>query len=216
MISVLFVGLASHLRGGVVVWQHATETVEAVQRRSAAWDRLAKDLANAVVYDDREAAYGQGETPLPRPQFDGAHLAFFAVQRPAPGEPPSVRFVTYQCGRLDEPGGTWLWRTSQSVGEARVNKRPPSPEPLLANCQQLSVAYAYLPSSADGALGSGPLEWRGEWHESSQQLPRLLEVSLTLTSAKTNQPEAGDQERRRLLSVPSGILIPFQHTSPPS
>ncbi len=50
IMSVLFVGLGSHLRGGILVWRRATATAETVQRERVGFDRMERDLANAFAY----------------------------------------------------------------------------------------------------------------------------------------------------------------------
>ena len=69
MMSVLFIGLGSHLRGGIAVWRQTTQRVDALQRERVALDRLERDLANSVIYDQRDTAYGVEEGKLPPPQF---------------------------------------------------------------------------------------------------------------------------------------------------
>ena len=192
--SVLVTGLTSHLRGGGIVWRRTTETVEALQRQRAALDQLARDLGNAVIYDDRPEAYGAEVGMLPPQQFAPDGMDWFTVSLSlSRSAAPSVRFVTYRCEELD---GVWgLRRTSQSVGEARARQAAPTPELLLEGCRELSLRYAYTPVE-DGQ----PLEWRPQWPGGSGetlQLPRLMEV--------TSRMESG-QALQRVAAVPVGVL----------
>ena len=101
MISVLIVGLAAHLRGGIIVWQRATQTTEALQRQRVALGRLERELANAIVYDERDAAYGSREGQLPSPEFGAHDLRWFTVVPSGKGI-STVRFVTYECKQMGD------------------------------------------------------------------------------------------------------------------
>ena len=90
------------------------------------------------------------------------------------GPTAAIRFVTYRCESVDGTSG--LWRTSQSVGAARL-RQPPAPELLLPGCEQLSLRYAGLPADP-----SQPLEWVTEWNGVERGLPRLVELTVRLTS----------------------------------
>ena len=188
MMSVLFIGLGGHLRGGIEVWRQTTQRVDALQRQRVTFDRLERDLANGIVYDARDEAYGVEAGELPLPQWTSASLAWYTVS-PAV-KPPSVRFVTYACESSD--GTTGLWRRSQSVGEARAHSEP-AQELLLPDCEALSVRYAYAPPDE-----SEPLEWREDWLFSTEmELPRLIEVTVHLTSGR---------EVSRVIAIPQGSL----------
>ncbi|MBI4004211.1 MAG: hypothetical protein HY353_04235 [Candidatus Omnitrophica bacterium] len=185
MMSVLFIGLGGHLRGGITVWRQTTQRVDALQRQRVALDRLERDLANGIVYDSRDDAYDVAEEGKPPPpEFTSTSLAWYTVS-PAV-KPPSVRFVTYACESSD--GTTGLWRTSQSVGEARTHSEPVS-ELLLPDCKALSVRYAYAPADE-----SAPLEWREEWLF-AKELPRLIEVTVRRTAA---------EQTTRVMAIPHG------------
>jgi len=187
MMSILFVGLGAHLRGGITVWRRAIATGETVQRRHVALERLEQELANAIVYDDREASYGEGEGALPRPRFEETGLAWFSVAPFGRRPLPAVQFVTYECAQRD---GAWgLWRTSQFVGEARARQEP-SPQLVLPECEQLSLQYAVFPENP-----AEPLEWRSRWEEPHRGLPRLVDMSVRFVS--------GDR-LTRVMGIPSG------------
>ena len=186
MMSVLFIGLGSHLRAGISVWRLTTQRVDALQRERIALDRLERDLANSVLYDQRDDAYGSEEGKLPPPQFGATSLAWYTVSPTT--QRPSVRFVTYACEPREDT--TSLWRTSQSVGEARA-KREPSKELLLPGCESLRVRYAYEPPAVSEAL-----DWRETWLF-SKELPRLMEVTVRMSSGR----EVG-----RVIAIPQGSL----------
>ena len=177
MMSVLFVGLGTHLRGGIAVWHRATGTTEQLQRQRVAFDRLERDLANALIYDERPSSYGSEPGLLPLPTLAHDSLGWFTVA-PAPGAPgaQAVRLVTYACG--DAGGAAGLWRTSRSLGDARAG-RPPARDRLLPDCARLSVRYA-TPS----ANPEEPMEWKTEWLSAYRSLPRFVEVSLDLASGR--------------------------------
>ena len=193
MMSVLFVGLSAHLRGGLTVWSRATTTVERLQRHRVAWEHLERDLVNAVIYEDRDSAYGTEEGKLPLPEFGAEALRWFTVTAPSAQRPASVRVVTYACG--DVEGRQGLWRTSQSVGEARAH-RIPAPELVLPECRAFTVVYAYLPpAGAGGPVGA--LDWVGQWEDSLTTLPRLMKISMALPSGEA---------LTRTVMIPSGVL----------
>ena len=193
MMSILYVGLSAHLRGGLTVWRRATEATQTLQQRSVALDRLERDLANAIVYDTREASYGSEVGQLPPPEFGADRLAWFTVTAAAGSQPARVQAVTYSCGPVDGVPG--LWRTTRSVGEARAG-RPPQRRRLLPDCEALSVRYAYLP-----ATESDPLEWRAEWKTPELELPRLVEVSIRLASG---------ERLTRVYAIPAGVLKSYE------
>ena len=84
-----------------------------------------------------------------------------------------------------------LWRTSQLVGEARAKVSPPTPELILKGCEALDIRYAYLPPDQ-----SNPLEWHDEWRDAYKELPRLMDVSVSLPSGRL----------QRMFSIPIGVL----------
>jgi len=194
MISILFVGLAAHLQGGMAVWKLATTTTAQRQRERVAFERFARDLANAFVYDARELSQ-------PAPQFGTSAARWFTVSARNAGGTPAVRIVTYECGRVGDAVG--LWRTSQSVGEARAG-RDPARELLLPDCDALSIRYAYLPAAGTGGQAGAlePLAWLPEWQSGeTQELPKLLEASVHCGSGRAIQ---------RMLSIPVGVLKTHQ------
>ena len=194
MMSVLFVGLGTHLRGGLTVWQRATSSGEALQQERVAFDRLERDLANAIVFDDQEDAYGDGRGRLPWPQFGDSELAFFTISAARRRQPPTVQFVTYDCEELDGTPG--LWRTSLSVGAARTRSPATEMERLLPDCEDLSFHYAYLPGD-EGARQE--IQWKPAWPDDLEKrlrLPRLVNVSL----------QAAGRETRHLCAVPAGVF----------
>jgi len=193
MMSVLFVGLGSHLRGGIQVWRQTTQRVDALQRERVALDRLERDLANGIVYDSRDEAYGVEAGKLPLPQFTSTSLAWYTVSSAV--KPPSVRFVSYTCESWEQTAG--LWRASQSLSEARTLSEPVR-ELLLPECETLRVSYAYLPLDESAAL-----EWREEWLF-AKELPRLIEVTVHRTAG---------HDVTRVMTIPHGSLKPAQ---PPS
>ena len=207
MMSVLFVGLGSHLRGGLTVWHRATTMSDTLQYQRVAWDRLDRDLANALVFDTRTGAYGDTSGQLPLPSFGEAQLRFFTVSSSGARQPDSVRFVTYACD--EHAGTTGLWRTSQPLGAARARSPEPAPELVLPDCAALAFQYAYLPSppTEQQPQRQTPEEliWKSTWPDDADQplrLPRLVEVSI----------RAAGHEVRRLCAIPTGV---FGQTEPP-
>ena len=189
MTAILLTGLGAHLRGGLMVWERATTTAEQLQRHRVALDRLERELANSLVYDAREDAYGDEIGALPRPEFAADRLAWFTAAPAGSDGMPSIRFVTYACGRRE--AGEGLWRTSQTLGEARA-KQPAAPELLLPGCRSLRIQYAQAPHDP-----AEPLVWRTEWSEPPAMLPSLLDVALTIGSNDTVH---------RVMFVPVGRL----------
>ncbi|MDP3702822.1 MAG: type II secretion system protein GspJ [Candidatus Omnitrophota bacterium] len=186
MMSVLFIGLGGHLRGGIIVWRQTTQRVDALQREHVALDRLERDLANS--YDDEDKLYGSlEEGKLPAPQFDPASLEWYTVSTTTAR--PSVRFVRYGCCESRDDT-TWLWRTSQSLGEAR-SRSEPARELILPDCKELHLRYAYAPEPPNESAG---LVWLEEW-QSQNELPRLIEVTLQYVSGRKS---------RRVMAIPQG------------
>jgi type II secretory pathway component PulJ len=198
MMSVLFLGLSAHLRGGVTVWKRATEAADRSQRERVAFERLERDAANAVVYDPRLESYGEEPGTLPRPEFSDARLRWFTVSAASARAAPAVRVVTYTCESINEVPG--LWRTEQSIGEARLRAET-APRLLLPECDALSVRFAYLPQADQPE----PFVWTGAWEDAHEKLPRLMAVSISLAS----KGREGAESRRgvtRVLAIPSGVV----------
>ena len=191
MISILFVGLGAHLRGGITVWHRATVTTERLQRERVALEQLERDFGNAVIYDDRETSYGEEAGKLPRPDLSESALAWFSVSPATPQRLAAVRFVTYRCAQTD--AGRGLWRTAQSIGEARA-RREPTPQLVLPDCEQLTLRYGALPSDP-----SKPVEWRPRWETPEKGLPRLVEATIQFVSGS---------RITRLFSIPIGVSAP--------
>ena len=194
MIAVLFVGLGTHLRGGLTVWQRATYIGQMLQRRRVAFDRLERELANAIVYDARQGSYGPDEGQLPWPQFGETSVQFFTVAPASSRQPATVRFVTYACGRVDGTEG--LWRTSQSAGASRARNAVPAPTLVVSGCESLSFRYAYRAESQEK---SGTIEWRPDWPDDPNEplkQPRLIEVSLDVSGRRA----------QRVVALTTGVL----------
>jgi len=187
MMSILFIGLASHLRGGIVVWQRATETSEVVQHRRVAMAQLERDVANSFLYDP------DGEVP-PLPAFGAGGLSWVTVESPrrtsaaGDGAWARARYVSYRCDTIE--GRVGLWRISRSIAEARAGLEGTS-QLLLPGCTALAAQFAYEPI-AEG----GPLEWMTLW-EDLAALPRLTEWTMEFASG---------EQIRLLAAAPAGVL----------
>jgi hypothetical protein len=188
MMSVLFVGLGAHLRGGLIVWQQATQRSEAVQRQRALFDRLDRDLAGAFIYDSRSDAYGDQAGLLPPQTFGDETLTLYTIEPSAQGL-PSVRVVRYACDEQDGVRG--VWRSSQTIGAARAKAEPPA-ELLLQDCEALAFEYAYLNPKEREMLIWGPMD-----DPEALVLPRLVRAAVTL--------ERGERLERTCL-IPAGRL----------
>jgi|GEM_PF-2039606 len=204
MIAVLIVGLAAHLKGGLQVWQRTTATAEILQRERVAMDRLERELASAIIFDDRDAAYGSEEGRLTPPEFGEHELRWFTTVPSTALGTRSVQFVTYTCTSIGDTMG--LWRTSQSIHDARVPVKPPTPELILEGCTELTLRYAYLAQDT-----SQPLEWHTEWTDAYKELPRLIKVSLGIsvggrTGEGTASPQVSVRQVERILTIPVGLL----------
>jgi len=195
MMAILFVGLATHLRGGIMVWQRVTETSERLQRRRVAVEQLERDLSNAFLYDDRDASYGTPPGTLPAPEFGADHLILFTIQ-PHTRMQSSVRVVRYTCE--EQNGIQGLWRMSQSIREAWTSPAQPPQSPLLPDCESLTLQYAYLPSEELESVAWEDLTWSPQWlRDAKRKLPRFIEMTIRLKS---------DREIHRVFVVPVGVL----------
>ncbi len=194
MVAVLFVGLAGHLQGGIMVWQRVTTTTQALQRERVAVQRLTRDLAGAFVYSANAATYGVSPK-VPSPELSAGRLRWYTIEPSGPARRGQVRVVTYSCERLQSQVG--LWRASQTVAQARDEE--PVRELLLPDCDSLGVSFPYLPEDA-----SQPLRWLPGWDPgASQDLPRFFE--LELRRAAVSKPPI-----RLMLALPAGLLKPPQ------
>jgi type II secretory pathway pseudopilin PulG len=197
MMSILFLGLGAHLRGGLTVWQQATTRGDVLQHRRVALDRLERDLANAVVYDTRADAYGTGAGQLPPVEFSEDAAAWFTVERAAGAKVPAVRAVTYRCETIDGVAG--LWRTSQSIGEARAQHKA-APQLLLPGCTRLTLRYGQAVTE-----GAGSIVWSDASPVEPPALPGLVELMVGLDS--------GDRFTQ-VCAVPTGSIQPAIPPSP--
>ena len=204
MVAILFVGLGTHLRGGIVVWQRVTQSTQARQGVRMAIERMNRDLTGAFIFDDHPEAYAtQTEWALAPAELNNDSIAVYTAASRQWDEPSSVRRVSYWCGRVGEQTG--LWRSSWSVAQVRA-KKGPDPELILADCEGLSLKYAYLRSD-DPDRQSEPVEWHTAWQETPKFLPRLIDV--TLTVAGRPSPQGSAAARRTLetiMMVPVGVL----------
>ena len=182
MMSVLFVGLAAHLQGGLAVWRRVTAMGDRLQRQRVALGQLERDLANAIA--------SHHEDPALSAQFGMTELRWWTVRQTRPQRIGAVELVTYRCARLGEVQG--LWRTSQSVEEALTGAEV-TPARLMPSCEGVSFQYAYLPDGTDG-----PLDWHDAWSD-PQELPRLVQVTVQLAPGRSIQ---------RVVWIPSGVLKP--------
>lgn len=205
MVSILFVGLSTHLRAGMTVWERVTQSTEMRQREQAGLQRLEKDLANAFVLDDRPSAYSPptGETLSPA-SFTSASLAFYSAPSRDSFYGAPVQFLTYWCGAIGDRSG--LWRQRWSIDQSRA-KQGGAPELILPECERVVFSYAYLPSS-DPARQSEPLDWRSNWLDSPAALPRLIQMEMTLAERVKRRSTATTANRtlKYFLLVPAGVL----------
>ena len=195
MISIMFLGLAAHLSGGLRVWHRVTEATESLQQQRMAMERLQREMVNAILYDARTESYGEQPGLLPSLAFDHDALRWITVAVTTPQQPARLRVVTYAC--TEHEGQSGLWRTSQSIGEAR-SQQAPTPQLVLPGCEVLSLRYAFL---APG--DSTDLEWHDQWPDPEKKLPRLIMISIRLKSGRPLQ---------RLVMISSGVLEPFEDT----
>ena len=185
--AILGVGLSSHLRGATLAWRRAMEETEASQRLRVAMEQLERDLANATLFD------GTGSW-TPAPVFGSQELHWY-TRRPGlrDGDPASVRYVAYALGADGA-----LTRTSMTPQEAHAAAAQVEPSVLVRGVASLEVRYAVMEPSAGG--GAATLSWLDDW-ESTEQLPGLVEVRLTMTESA-----AGPSAVRRAMRVPTGSL----------
>lgn len=205
MVSVLITGVGVHLKGGLTVWERATTTAEQLQRRQVAWQRLERDLAHAIVYDPQKASYAPNPNnpespPFPEPEFGPSSLSWYTAVPAAGSRPASVRWVRYACESVDGTEG--LWRSSQSVSEARISlseggvgETEPARELVLPGCEALALQYAYRVPAAT-QTGVYELSWDAEWPEAITTLPRLIEVTVTVDG----------RDLRRIGEIPIGVF----------
>ncbi|MBI4341697.1 MAG: prepilin-type N-terminal cleavage/methylation domain-containing protein [Candidatus Omnitrophica bacterium] len=204
MVAILFAGLSTHLRGGIRVWQRVTQSTEARQQLSVALERMSRDLAHAIVLDARPEAYAPtSDAALLPVELNGEELAVYTAASRQWGEPAAIRRVSYWCGQLGEQQG--LWRSSWSVAQVWA-KRGPDPELLVPECDTLSLAYAYLRSD-DPSRQSEPLDWRTEWQDSPQALPRLIRMRLAIARTAT-AVRVAPSALETVFLVPAGVLRP--------
>lgn len=190
MIAVLFVGLAAHLRGGITVWRETTRRIEQMQQEQDALERLARDLAQGVRYYTDNARYGQ--EGLPAPQWSADSARWYAIDAQT-----GLRLFSYACTMVDEEA--WLVRTTETLETLRAPAPVGEPpvERLLPGCVTLALRYAYLPPPG---AASATLDWQAVWPDNPAepwQLPRLVEVKLTLKDGRQLQ---------RLVAIPQGLL----------
>ncbi len=194
MMAVLIVGLSVHLRAGLEIWRRLNTDGDARQRLYVATERLERDLAQAVIIDTREEAYGIGPPMLPQPLFGASQLDWYVVYPSGPTRPNGdAAFVSYWCGESEGKHG--LWRTVLSLSAARARLET-TPQLLLDGCESLSVRYAYL--ALEGTSG---LDWREQWNGGIERLPALLDVRIELSDGAT---------LRQVLPVPAGVLVAFE------
>ena len=203
MIAVMFVGLSTHLQGGLMVWQRVTTHAEVWQQRRMAINRLQRDFANAVVYDDQGSAFGLEPGQVPRPEFS-EQAAQFVTRASTTALPGRLLWVRYACETHENQPG--LWRSHQTLGEARIHRPITAMERLLENCDGFSFAYAYMLGTQDQ---TPQLTWRAQWPVDStdqdwMKLPRLVMVSL----------RHQQQALRYEVGVPQGLLKTLQETTP--
>ncbi|MBI3312402.1 MAG: hypothetical protein HYZ88_02635 [Candidatus Omnitrophica bacterium] len=187
MFALLMVGLSTHLRGGMLAWRRATTTVEELQRRRVALDRLARDAANAVVIDERADA----KPPI---VFKADALEFFTLGQ-TPGLSQGERRVWFVTYAIEQDGQTGtLRRSARTIQEAQASLSVPS-APLLPNVERLSIRYGYRSTQ-----GTPHLVWRDVWDD-HVKLPNLMEITIAMKTA-TSLPS----QLRRTIMIPSGIM----------
>lgn len=206
MVAILFVGLSTHLRGGITVWQRVTRYTQARQSQRAALDRVSRDLANAVLLEEKPEKYGTVSPKWAPLVFSGESLSFYTLPALKNGQLQPPQFVSYQVSPCDQAEGSCLMRRVWSLNQARnppvSGIQYPDYETLLSGCKGLNLEYAYLPS-ADPASTPQALEWKSYWEQADDKLalPRLIRLNFSL--------QMPSQETRKLTTVaviPAGAL----------
>ncbi len=199
--SILLVGVSGHLRGSVLAWRRVTSTVERLQQSRVALDTLGQDLANAFVFESTTTP------PFAVSELAADHLRCYTVHPAGTGATSGDRaqVVTYQVSAVD--GIPSLVRIGQSIQSA-ASAPPAVTEALVGSVAQLSLRYGTL-VVLDGQPSQ--IVW-GDWPDATQ-LPKLVEVTVTLAPSPGNLSDATHQIRQ-IFTIPSGSLTPAE--SPPS
>ena len=203
MVAILFVGLSTHLRAGMTVWQRVTQSTDMRQRERAAIARLERDLANAFVFDAVLAHYEplSDNTKLSLPVFSSGSVSIYTVPTRENFYETPVQFITYSCPRPSQSG---LWRRRWSVDESRTKLDGADWELILPECKALKFSYAYL-DSIDPAQ---PLIWLSDWEKPREELPRLIKMEMELVEKTKKQGVEITSNRKlnRILFIPAGVL----------
>ena len=181
--SLLMMGVAFHLRGGLTAWLRATTAVDALDASRVALEQLTQDLANAVLVDGRPTA-------VPPTRFGADTVQCYTLQ-PARTS-AALQWITYALA--DTSSGPALMRSAQPIEAAR-QALPASPEPVLTDVEEFSLRYGYTT-----AQGASSIVWRPAWDEAAR-LPRLVEVTMTFRRGAAAAPSI-----RQILVIPTGIL----------
>jgi hypothetical protein len=197
IMSIIGMGLASHLRAGIGVWRRSQRDAEQAQRLRVTWWRLSRDLANAVRLEPPD-------DPAPDTELSTDHLAFYTSEPAVGASPGGLWQVTYELRSADASA-------SPAAGDAaalelvRRARRPGAAEPteavLLRDLESWRIEYPEaaeeLPTLEDPAWRFVASPWPVE-----QGLPRL--VRLTVVPAGAG-PEASRQWQW-LFGIPHGVI----------
>lgn len=212
MVAILFVGLSTHLRAGMTVWERVTQSTDMRQRERASIARLERDLANAFVFDERASAYGPGDGLLSPPALTNTSIAFYSVPtREALNQTPA-QYLVYWAGSIGNQSG--LWRQRWTIDQSRA-KRGADPELILPECEGIRFSYAYL-RSEDASQQSQPLDWQSSWQETPKALPRLVGVEFKLAERQRIRGVTTTVHRtlQRVALIPAGVLRAPQQSTP--
>jgi prepilin-type N-terminal cleavage/methylation domain-containing protein len=199
IIAIVGVGLASHLRGALMVWRRSQIQAEQSQRLRVTWQRLSRDLANAVLADPPDAT--DSSTDL-----STAALTFATVLPPrTPSDPPRLARVSYELqpseNRADASDTTFDLVRTVETSVPSASGEAPRGVVLLRGLASMSIEY---PIRSDELAGEGEAGWvfAEEPWPSDQLLPRVVRITLVPAGP-------GDEESRAwrwVASIPHGTI----------
>jgi len=194
MFSILMIGFSTYLRGGLIAWRRTMAVSEQLQVSRAALDRLARDVANAILLDP-------GGTWCPSPIFSAEELSFVTAPPHRAGSTVDRLWVVHYF-RVTDGTQTRLVRAMRTIREARANW-PERSETLLPSIQRWSCRYGQR--AAEG--GVEQIQWQTSWTDATQ-LPYLLEVTIELGAGQGRA-----RRLRRVFVIPPGSLTPAEKSS---
>ncbi len=187
--AVVALALYSTFFAGISVWKRSGEGGNITQAMRFILDDMARDLRNAVYLTGEEESVFVFSG-------DSEGLVFFSIEPSSLGETISQRELVKLSYSYDKDEKQLLRRRADK--EAGFDLEEAKKEILLGDIDEFKIEYCY-----DTGDDDDPYEWKDEWEQKENRLPRGVRLTFRLAGADRDEKPVSFS---RIMYVPLGVL----------